>query len=53
MSHRDAMSIIHRETGAHFDPILIDMLRDTFEIFEDIAVSQRNSDDLSGFRRGK
>ncbi|MDR1917077.1 MAG: response regulator [Synergistaceae bacterium] len=36
MSHDEAMSIIYRETGGHFDPLMIDLLKDTFLLFEGV-----------------
>ncbi|MDR1514797.1 MAG: response regulator [Synergistaceae bacterium] len=53
MDHGEAMDIIHRETGTHFDPLLINLLQDTFPRFEDIGLSQRNTDEASGTKRGK
>ena len=50
MSHDEAMDIIYGETGTHFDPLLIDMLQDTFPRFEEIAASQQNA---GGAPRGK
>ncbi|MDR3254449.1 MAG: response regulator [Synergistaceae bacterium] len=41
MSHQEAMSILYKETGAHLDPLLIDLLHDTFPIFEEITVAQQ------------
>jgi putative two-component system response regulator len=51
LSHSEAMGIILEETGAHFDPQLIDMLKCAFERFEEIALSQQNLDEPSGPRR--
>jgi putative two-component system response regulator len=54
MTHQEAMDIIYREmTGGHFDPLLIELLQDTFPRFEEIAISQHQQEELSGHRRGK
>lgn len=37
MSHQQAMDIIYAETGNHFDPLLIELLGDTFPKFEAVA----------------
>jgi putative two-component system response regulator len=55
MDHEEAMSIIYKETGTHFDPLLIELLRDTFPSFDGIARSQRQypADKPSSARRGE
>lgn len=53
MSHGEAMDIIYRETGPHFDPLLIDILQDTFPQFEEIAATQHSPEDEQHIRRGK
>jgi putative two-component system response regulator len=40
MSHSEAMAIIYKETGPHFDPLLIELLQATFPQFETIAKKQ-------------
>jgi putative two-component system response regulator len=53
LNHSEAMRIILEETGTHFDPLLIDMLKSVFERFEEIALSQQNMDEPSCLRCGK
>jgi putative two-component system response regulator len=53
MSHGETMEIIFNETGNHFDPLLIDLLGDTFPQFEEIALSQHSLDEPSAIRRGQ
>ena len=41
MTHAEAMDIIYREmAGGHFDPQMIDLLEDTFPLFEEVSLSQ-------------
>ncbi len=37
MPHSEAMGIIYKETGNHFDPTLVEISRDVFDEFEKIA----------------
>ena len=37
LTHEETMEIIRTETGRHFDPLLIDLLGDTFPSFEEVA----------------
>ena len=53
LSHDEAMKIILDETGTHFDPLLIYMLRDIFPRFEDIALASRNMEASLYPGRGK
>ena len=55
MDHEEAVSIIYKETGTHFDPLLIELLRDTIPSFDGIAKSQRQypAGNLSSTRRGE
>lgn len=37
MCHEEAMGIIYKETGPHFDPLLIELLEEIYPQFEEIA----------------
>ncbi|MDR1966724.1 MAG: response regulator [Synergistaceae bacterium] len=39
MTHEEAMDIIYKETGVHFDPNMIKLLEDTFPLFKEIAAA--------------
>jgi putative two-component system response regulator len=36
LSHDEAMAIIYHETGRHFDPLMIDLLNETFPLFKGV-----------------
>jgi putative two-component system response regulator len=40
MPHKEAMSVIREETGRHFDPRMMELLKDTFPLFEEVAETQ-------------
>ncbi|MDR1943298.1 MAG: HD domain-containing protein, partial [Synergistaceae bacterium] len=52
MSHYEAMAIINKETGTHLDPLLINLLRDVFPLFEGIARTQQSKSEFSGIKEG-
>jgi putative two-component system response regulator len=40
--HREAMRIIHEETGSHFDPRMIEILDNIFPTFQDVKSATRD-----------
>lgn len=50
MSHADTMAIMKKETGAHFDPVLMELSGDVFDVFEAIAIEYHDDERSDGMQ---
>jgi putative two-component system response regulator len=41
LSHKEAMTVMWGETGRHFDPRLMELLKDTFPLFEEVSADMQ------------
>lgn len=45
-SHSEAVDVLLKDAGAHFDPVLIKLLSDTFSRFEEIALEHQDDPNI-------